>query len=127
MAKAHQIEGIDCQAPANIGIRLVLLERFDEFLEFRVDALNWEDLEGVHSMRVASRRLRSALRDFAPYMKKREMAPTVKKIKTVADALGAVRDQDVAIEALQSLAIKASPSVKTTLDNVILERKQSRD
>jgi CHAD domain-containing protein len=127
MAKAHQIEGIDCQASATIGIRLVLLERFDELLEFRGLALQWHDSEGVHSMRVASRRLRSALRDFEPYMKKRGLAPTLKHIKTVADALGEVRDQDVAIEALENLAPKTSPSVSKTLAHVIQERKQVRD
>ena len=126
MAKAHQIQGIDCQASANVGIRLVLLERFDELLEFRKVALNWDDSEGVHSMRVASRRLRSALRDFSPYMKKRGLATTLKRIKTVADALGAVRDQDVAIGALETLAAKTSPSVSKTLENVISERKQER-
>jgi len=127
MAKAHQIEGIDCAGPANVGIRLVLLERFDELAEFRQDALNWEDTEGVHSMRVASRRLRSALRDFTPYIKKRGLAPTLKRIKTVADALGAVRDQDVAIEALKSLESKSSPSVTKTLEKVVKDREERRD
>jgi CHAD domain-containing protein len=126
MAKAHQIRGIDCQASASIGIRLVLLQRFNELLEFRNKALNWDDAEGVHSMRVASRRLRSALRDFEPYMKKRGLTPTLKRIKAVADALGAVRDQDVAIEALEELAPKTSPSVSRTLDHVIQERQDAR-
>jgi len=127
MAKAHPIEGIDCDAPANVGIRMVLLERFDELVEFRRDALKWEDPEGVHSMRVASRRLRSALRDFTPYLKKRGLAPTLKRIKTVADALGAVRDQDVAIEALKSLESKSSPSVTKTLEKVVKNREERRD
>jgi CHAD domain-containing protein len=127
MAKAHQIEGIDCQAPANTGIRLVLLERFEELLEFRADALKWEDPEGVHSMRVASRRLRSALRDFTPYIKKRGLATTLTRIKTLAGALGAVRDEDVAIDALQSLSAKTSASVTKTLEHIIKERNQARD
>ncbi|HEY6806386.1 MAG TPA: CHAD domain-containing protein [Pyrinomonadaceae bacterium] len=127
MAKAHQIEGIDCQGPAGAGIQLVLLERFDELLEYRREALNFDNSEGVHSMRVASRRLRSALRDFSPYIKKRGLAPTLKKIKTVADALGEVRDQDVALEALQELAPKTSPSVAKVIEHTIEQRKEERD
>ena len=126
MAKAHKVHGIDCHASANIGIRLVLLERFDEVLEFRDNALNWEDPEGVHSMRVASRRLRSALRDFSPYIKKRGMASTLTQIKSVADALGDVRDQDVAIQKLEALKVKTAPAVAKTIENVLEERKAVR-
>jgi CHAD domain-containing protein len=126
MAKAQQIKGIDCQGPAGVGIQLVLLKRFDELLEYRRDALNFDDSEGVHSMRVASRRLRSALRDFSPYIKKRGLTMTLKKIKTVADALGDVRDQDVAIEALQELAPKTSPSVAKVIEHTIEQRKEKR-
>src|SRR6185295_5909278 len=126
MAKAQQIKGVDCQAAANIGIRLVLLERFDELQSFRHEALKWEDIEGVHSMRVASRRLRSALRDFGPYIKKRGLAQTLKRIKAVADSLGEVRDQDVAITALESLASKTSPDVSKALEHVIEQRKEVR-
>ena len=127
MAKAHQIQGIDCRGAANIGIRLVLLERFDEVVRFRSEALHWEDPEGVHSMRVASRRLRSALRDFNPYIKRRGLSVSLKRIKKLADALGAVRDQDVAIEALETLAAKTAPSITKTLQKVIETRKEVRE
>ena len=63
MARARKIKGIDCSGATGDGIRLVLDGRFSEMSRFRDAALNWNDPEGVHSMRVASRRLRSALRD----------------------------------------------------------------
>jgi CHAD domain-containing protein len=127
MAKAHPIKGIDCHGPAGVGIQLVLFERFDELLEYRRAALNFDDPEGVHSMRVASRRLRSALRDFSPYIKKRGLTTTLKKIKAVADALGDVRDEDVAIGALQELAPKTSPGVAKVIEHTIEKRKGDRD
>src|SRR5262245_5554699 len=126
MAKAHRVKGIDCKDPAGVAIRLVLIERFAEMSGLRQEALNWEDAEGVHSMRVASRRLRSAVRDFMPYINKRGLAPTLKQIKTIADALGEVRDQDVAIPALETLASKAPAKVAEALKDVIAKRKEAR-
>src|SRR5215213_8322656 len=98
MAKAKRIRGIDCNAPAPAGMKLVLVTRFAELQAWREAALDWTDPEGVHSMRVASRRLRSALRDFMPYIRKRPLAQMLKQLRSIADALGEVRDQDVAIE-----------------------------
>src|SRR6267142_4130494 len=103
MAKPRRIKGIDCNAAATIGVRLVLIKRFEEMSKFRSAALNWEDSEGVHSMRVASRRLRSALRDFMLYLRRRGLTSQLDHIKRIASTLGAVRDQDVAISALEGL------------------------
>src|SRR5262249_19744284 len=83
--------------------------------ELQEAALSWTDPEGVHSMRVASRRLRSALRDFMPYVRKRDLASIQKQIRSLADALGEVRDQDVAIMALEKIAKHAPAEVSTTL------------
>src|SRR5690349_15750591 len=115
MAKARRIRGVDCNGAATIGIREALIQRFDEMCTFRGQALDWMDSEGVHSMRVASRRLRSALRSFLPYLNEGAVAPVVKQIKTIADTLGEVRDQDVAIDALEDLSKEAPKRFSNTL------------
>lgn len=110
MAKAKTIRTLKCSAPASTGIKLVLATRFKEMLGWRDVALDWTDPEGVHSMRVASRRLRSTLRDFAPYLHKRSLSSAGKKLKRVADTLGEVRDLDVALLALADIKIEAPPA-----------------
>jgi CHAD domain-containing protein len=80
-------------------------------LEWRDVALDWTDPEGVHSMRVASRRLRSTLRDFAPYLHKRPLNSAGKKLKHVADTLGEVRDLDVALLAFAEIKTEAPPAL----------------
>jgi CHAD domain-containing protein len=127
MAKAHRIRGIDCSDDAAAGIRKALKERFDEMCALRQDALKWKDPEGIHSMRVASRRLRSALSDFAPYVNKRNLTSILKPIRSIADALGEVRDQDVAILALEKLASQTPPKFSETLQNLIDARKEIRN
>ena len=94
--------------------------------KLRGAALKWKDPEGVHSMRVATRRLRSALSDFMPYMEGRSLSTTIKQIRSIADALGRVRDQDVAISAIETLLVQTSVEFSTTLEKLIDERKNVR-
>src|SRR5690349_12987161 len=127
MAKAKRIKGIKCNDGAPLGIRLVLETRFEEMYGFRQAALDWSDPEGVHSMRVASRRLRSAMRDFMPYLRQRGLTSVLKQTKAIAAALGEVRDQDVAISALEKIQKQASAEVAAALQQLIDERKERRN
>jgi len=92
----------------------------------RERALDWSDPEGVHDMRVASRRLRSALRDFLPYARKRRVTKSLQEIREIADALGEVRDQDVAIIALEKLETKAPNEVSTGIQQLAEIRRARR-
>ncbi|HEX3248433.1 MAG TPA: CHAD domain-containing protein [Pyrinomonadaceae bacterium] len=127
MAKAKRIKSLDCKALASEGIKLVLLTRFHELSGFQEVALDWTDPEGVHSMRVASRRLRSALRDFMPYLRKRPLAPVLKQLRNIADALGEVRDHDVAIEALEKMVAHAPAQLPSGLKPFIETKKNVRE
>ena len=127
MAKAKRVKGINCNSVASIGIKLVLVTRFEDLYGCQQTALDWSDPEGVHSMRVASRRLRSALRDFMPYLRKRGVGSVQKRLRNIADALGEVRDHDVAIMALAELEKRAPASVSPTLKQFIETRKDRRE
>ena len=128
MAKAKEIIGLDCAASALEWAAEVLRARFDEVVNLRGAALDFSDIEGVHSMRVATRRLRSALRDFMPLMDKRPPKQVRKELKQLADALGAVRDQDVAIVALEALRVEAETElIKAGLENLLKERGDLRE
>jgi CHAD domain-containing protein len=124
MAKADDINGLDCAGDAVAGIALVLRTRLAEMCALRAAALDWSDPEGVHDMRVASRRLRSAMRDFAPYLRGRVPG---KRLRQLADALGAVRDADVALIALAELNREVEPDIDAGLRLLITERCQQRE
>ena len=126
MARAKQIKGIDCDTPAAEAIGLVLVTRVKEMCSRRDRALDWSDPEGVHDMRVSSRRLRGALSDFEPYVGKRGVRNAVQLVKSVADALGEVRDQDVAIIGLEKLAANAPDTAAATLNQFISARQTIR-
>lgn len=119
MASAKEIKGVHCDGPASIAIPLVLGFRLEEMCQQRKRALDFSDPEGVHDMRVASRRTRSALRDFLPYLRKSKVSGAIRDIKRVADALGAVRDHDVTLIALEDLKTKAPPEVVAGIQELI--------
>ena len=125
MAKHEELKGVDCDAGALEGIRAVLRTRLAEMCDLRAAALRWEDIEGVHSMRVASRRLRSALRDFGEFME--GGAVPERRLKEVAGALGKVRDQDVAVAALEKVRKRAGGDVAEGIGQLIGEREAVRD
>lgn len=122
--KAADIEGLDCGASALEGAKAVLRARFEEMCAFREKALDFSDIKGVHDMRVASRRLRSALRDFLPLFPNR--VPR-KRLKRIAAALGDVRDEDVALKVLDELRAKAEGAVIAGIEQLIDERRWRRE
>lgn len=125
MAAAREIEGLDCGAGAHEGIALALRTRFGEMYDLRGEALGREDAKGVHDMRVASRRLRSALRDFGDFYERKELPR--RRLREVAGALGEVRDQDVAIDALCELQSAAGGAAAEGIGHLIDERRELRE
>jgi CHAD domain-containing protein len=78
-------------------------------------------------MRVASRRLRSALRDFKPYLRRRKLERVTGELKRLARALGAVRDADVAIKALEELQEKAPAEAAAGIADLLGESRAERE
>lgn len=127
MTKAKEIVGLDCNGDALEWVREILRLRFDEVLALRDQALHSEDVEAVHDMRVATRRLRSALQDFTPLMREKPAKKVKANLRRIAGALGEARDADVAIIALEKLKEKTDePPVKEGIDKLVEKRRQIR-
>ena len=125
---AEQAVSSDSSANALEWAAEVLRGRFEEVYAQREAALQTEDIEGVHQMRVAIRRLRSALRDFSPFLKKRFLKDAKKDLKRLSDALGAARDLDVEIAALEKFRAKAEhENIKTALGKMIEKCRARRE
>ncbi|MBV9213615.1 MAG: CHAD domain-containing protein [Actinobacteria bacterium] len=93
--------------------------------------LDIEDIERVHDMRVATRRLRAAMEIFAPCFAKKQRRALLNEVKALADALGARRDADVAIVALERVgdAMPAAdlPGVEHLVSELRDEQQQAND
>jgi CHAD domain-containing protein len=103
MAKAREIPGLDGAHSFRAVAREAVAVRSAEVFEHAAGVLDTDDIERVHDMRVATRRLRAVLEVFAPAFDKREHKAVLKDVKALADALGARRDPDVQLAALTTL------------------------
>ncbi len=120
MAKAQQITDLNCRANASEEARKVLLTRIKEVTEFaRMTIKNGEEVEVIHDLRVSIRRLRSTIRDFSEITDKKTIKLVRQQLKVLASALGAVRDRDVACEALEKLKAKAEEEKETKIASEI--------
>jgi CHAD domain-containing protein len=78
-----------------------------------------EDIEALHDMRVATRRMRSAFRVFGDYFDPQAVAPYLKGLRRTGRILGAVRDLDVFRARIQAY-LDALPDVQRgSLDDLL--------
>ena len=82
--------------------RRMLRQRLQKFLEYPDEVLRHEDVEAVHKMRVASRRLRATLDAFQSCCRPKPFRRVYRRVTGAADALGAARDADVMLQHLQA-------------------------
>lgn len=77
------------------AIALTMGRCYGHWMNNQAAALDGRDIEGVHQMRVALRRLRAALELFAPWLDDDNQARFSADVKWIAASLAAVRDLDV--------------------------------
>jgi CHAD domain-containing protein len=102
MAKPLQTSKLDREMPVTKAAGLVVAVKARE-LWTPLKAVRSGDVEGVHDMRVSSKRLRETLRIFKPVLPKSGKR-CLAHVDDLNDALGEVRDRDVLLLRLQALA-----------------------
>ncbi len=86
-----------------------------------------KDIEALHHMRVATRRQRAAFRIVAPYFKRKAIRAFQDELRAAARYLGAVRDLDVLIEAVEDHRASLKPAAAEGLGPLIDEWQKQRD
>ena len=127
MAKAREID-LDPAGPFDVAARRAVTVRAEELFEHGAGVLDTSDIERVHDMRVATRRLRAALEVFADAFDKAELKPVLRDVKRLADALGERRDPDVHIEEFTKLRTNVAAGDQAGVDLLIdsLREEQER-
>ncbi len=98
-AQIAPVEMNDVMAEAG---RKILITDFVQMLENEAGSRIGDDIEFVHDMRVATRRMRSAFRQLGGFYKSKTVTGFTKDLKKLAVRLGDVRDLDVLIAELQT-------------------------
>jgi CHAD domain-containing protein len=104
MAKAREIPELVPHVSFREAAALAVETRAAEVFEHAENVLDTNDIERVHDMRVATRRLRAAMEIFEPCFPKKEFKLTLREVKDLADTLGQRRDPDVHIAELKRIA-----------------------
>jgi CHAD domain-containing protein len=127
MAKAHLVE-LDPEMTFAQAAARTVATRTDELFAHAGGVLDTDEIEHVHDMRVATRRLRAALEVFAPCFPRDVHRAVLREVKALADALGERRDPDVHIDALVKLRRRMPAADHRGVDLLIARaRKQQAD
>ena len=121
MARAGEIPGLSASMTYAQAAARTIAVRGEEVFEQSAGVLDTGDIERVHAMRVATRRLRAVLEVYAPCFARQELRPVLRDVKTLADALGARRDPDVELLALEQFAASIGPDERPGVE-LFLER-----
>jgi CHAD domain-containing protein len=129
MAKARPIEGLNADDSYGAAAGRIVEVRARELLDHAHGVLDTSDIERLHDMRVASRRLRAALEIFGACFPRKELDAVLRDVKALADALGERRDRDVTLAALGevsgSMAAPDRPGIRTFTESLRLEQVQA--
>src|SRR4051812_8363055 len=126
MAKARDIPGLAEASSFHEAARLAVEVRADEVFEHAAGVLDTSDIERVHAMRVATRRLRAVMEIFAPAFPRKQHRALLKEVKALADALGERRDRDVAIEAMTKIGAALTGEDRRGIEHLVGELREEQ-
>jgi CHAD domain-containing protein len=118
VAKAAEIDVEPSEPFALAAARIVRL-RADELFGHAENVLDTSDIERVHDMRVASRRLRAVLEIFQPAFPAGDFKTVLRDVKALADALGERRDPDVHIEDMEAFEAAVQAAYRPGIDALV--------
>ena len=131
MARARPIPDLAADDAFASAAAKIVAVRAREVADHAHDVLDVADIEHLHDMRVATRRLRAALEIFEPCFPPKELGAALTQVKSIADALGERRDRDVAIAALQDFAAAMPapdrPGVETLIERLRAEQAEANE
>jgi len=105
MAKAREIPHLAEAQSFREAAALAVQVRAEEVFEHAAGVLDMGDIERVHDMRVATRRLRAVMEIFEPAFPRKQHRAVLRDVKALADSLGERRDRDVAIDAMTKIGL----------------------
>lgn len=107
--------------------RKTFLFHFQRMLYHEPGTRLGEDIEALHDMRVATRRMRAAFRVFGDYLDLEQMRPFIKGLRRTGRTLGAVRDLDVFWEKTQHYLDELPSGHQVDLEPLRMVWKAQRD
>lgn len=106
--------------------RDAICEQFNRITANLPGTVEGEDIEALHDMRVASRRMRASLKVFKACLPKKHRNPVEETVRNLTQSLGAVRDHDVFLEYLRDYQRQDKTSIKWLIQHEVKLREDAR-
>ena len=118
---------VKLQDPMAEAGRKLLVRQIARMKRHEAGSRTGEDIESVHQMRVAIRRMRSLFQLLDSFYKRKTIAKYAGGLRQIARALGKIRDIDVLILDLEAFKPLLPVETQPTLDSIIdiLEKRRS--
>jgi len=127
MAKAKKIPGLDPNHPLDVSLLKILRTRFDEMTMHEQGTIDGSDIEALHDMRVASRRVQAVFKMFRGIFPKKKFKTEYNELRLLIRSLGEVRDYDVFIEKSEKLKNELNDKDTRAIDLLIIRKKAERE
>jgi CHAD domain-containing protein len=124
---AREAEPFSSAEPMSEAGRKIIRFHFGRMLDNEAGTRQGDDIEALHDMRVATRRMRAAFQVFDPYYKDDAIRPHIKGLRRTGRALGSVRDLDVLIEKAHSFGESLPPELQESFQPLIAHWEVARD
>jgi len=129
LAKAPRYDAVAAGMPFREAARAIMRASLDAAFGALPGVLRGDDTRSVHDMRVALRRLRSAMTTFDGCFPPRRFRAVRHAVRRVARRLGAVRDADVHLAALRGAlggaAVRDRPGIAAAIDEISARRRRA--
>ena len=127
MNRRFIIPGVTAHTPLAEAAPALLLAKAEPLFALEEAARSGADADAVHDMRVASRRLREAMRLLEPLYPRREFRAWYRRVRGITRALGPVRDSDVFIEDFAKLGKRVGDEGKRAVAFMVGYRSGRRE
>ena len=130
MAIEPKIRGVSPDETLGVCARQIIVNYFHQMMSYKEGAKDGSDIEFVHEMRVTSRRLRAAMDNFGTCFPEKAFNKHYKKVKSITQTLGTVRDLDVLIarfeKELGTLPEAEQADIRRLIEHLQQEREDAR-
>jgi CHAD domain-containing protein len=124
--KKKRMGDLTANLPLSEYARAVMRSHFEALLRHEAGTRLGEDIEDLHDMRVATRRLRAVFEVFGLAFCPRDIRPLLRDLRTARQALGPVRDLDVFIENARRYEKTSAVSLQIPIEIWQAERQSAR-
>ncbi len=129
MAKALPLHAVNPHESLRSNAPLMLHTRLEELYQFAPYISDPANVEELHNMRIAAKRLRYTLEIFQPCFSGKDFSKVYDQVKSVQEQIGEIHDRDVRgplLQAFLEARVGDRPEIRVGLERLIQNQQSER-